>query len=84
MKKRRICVVDTLYTLFLYFLICGYDENDIIVVSDGIPEAVRKNFKHIYFPKFQYVPLNKSNIKRRKISYNRIYQILKLTTAMFK
>ena len=76
-------MVDTLYTLFLYFLICGYDENDIIVVSDGIPEAVRKNFKHIYFPKFQYVPLNKSNIKRRKISYNRIYQILKLRLILF-
>ena len=83
MKTRRICVVDTPYTLFLYFLICGYDENDIIVVSAGIPESIRKNFNHIYFPKFTYYPLNMANIKLKKVSYSRIYQILKLRSKLF-
>lgn len=83
MKTRRICIVDTPYTLFLYYLVCGLNENDIIVVSAGIPESIRKNFKHIYFPKFTYYPLNRESIRQKKVNYNRIYQILKLRSTLF-
>ena len=49
-KIKRICSVTTIYTLFLYFLLISYDENDIFVFSGGIPKYVRNNIKHIYFP----------------------------------
>ena len=72
-----------MYTLFLYYLICGFDEKDIFIFSNGIPESIRNNINHIYFPPMRYTPINKANIKNRNIDFNRIYQILKLRTILF-
>lgn len=78
MKKNvKICIVDTIYTLFLFYLINGIKEDQILVVSDGIPESIRKNFKHIYFPKFHNRP--QTFVLRLK----KIYNILKLRTILF-
>jgi len=81
-KNKRICVVDTVYTLFLYYLICGIDENDIIIMSTGIPESIRKNINHIYFPPFKYKEYSDSSkikkIKQRLINISqRVYYMLK-------
>ena len=37
-KTRRICLVNSVYTLFLYYLICGFDEKDIL--SDKVPNII--------------------------------------------
>lgn len=43
----RVCVVDTIYTLFLYLLISTADEikKTFVFFSSGIPEEIRKNFE---------------------------------------
>lgn len=46
----RICVVDTPFTLFYYLLLFGVNENDIFIMSNHIPEPIRNNIDHIYFP----------------------------------
>lgn len=55
---KRICVTNSAYTLLLYFLICGYSENDIFIVSNGIPKEILKNINHIKYPYFSYFPYN--------------------------
>ena len=87
-KTRRICVVDTVYTLLLYYLICGMDEDDIFIMSGGIPKEIRKNIKHIYFPHFRYGDLPDSNLilimlKRLQIIIKRVYGIVKLRVMLF-
>ena len=87
-KTRRICVVDTVYTLLLYYLICGIDEDDIFIMSGGIPKEIRKNIKHIYFPHFKHSDLPDSNLilimlKRLQIITKRAYGIIKLRIMLF-
>ncbi len=87
-KTRRICVVDTVYTLLLYYLIGGMDEDDIFIMSGGIPKEIRKNIKHIYFPHFRYGDLPDSNLilimlKRLQIIIKRVYGIVKLRVMLF-
>lgn len=41
---KRICTVDTVYSLFLYFLINGVSDDDLFIFSSGVPEDVRKKY----------------------------------------
>ena len=50
-KTIRICVVDTVYTLWLSLIKFGINQSDYFVFSTGIPEDIRKNFNHYFFPK---------------------------------
>lgn len=47
----RVCVVDTVYTLFLYLLISTMEEikKTFFFFSSGIPEEIRSNFKQNSF-----------------------------------
>jgi hypothetical protein len=53
MKKKinRVCIVNSAYALFLYFLISTEEEIDstFYFVSDGIPESVRKKLQNIHY-----------------------------------
>lgn len=87
-KEKRIIVIDTVYSLFLYYLICGYKETDIIIVSGGIPKSIKKKFKHVSFPHMG--PVNYSTLKtfaKIKTKINRIikrsYGIIKLRLTLF-
>ena len=87
-KIRRVCVVDTVYTLLLYYLICGINEEDIFIMSGGIPKEIRKNIKHIYFPHFKNDDIPDSNLilimlKRLLIIVKRVYGILKVRIMLF-
>ena len=89
MKKneRRICVVDSLYCLFLYFLICGISDNDIFVASERIPLHIRKKLNAIYFPQCDYNFENLSFLQKiRKVISNiskRLYGTLKLRCLIY-
>lgn len=50
MKKRKICLTITSYNLFLYYLINGLNDNDIIICNHMVPKNVKKNIKHINLP----------------------------------
>lgn len=80
--------MDTVYTLLLYYLICGIDENDIFIMSGGIPKEIRKNINHIYFPHFRHDDIPDSNLiliifKRLQIIAKRAYGIIKLRIMLF-
>jgi hypothetical protein len=67
-KINRVCIIDSSYSLFLYFLISTEQEIDstFYFVSDGIPKEVRCNLKNIfYFNTKSY--LNANRIKKRII-----------------
>jgi len=69
----KVCVIDTPFTLFYYFLIFGVNEEDIIIMSHHIPKSIRNNVNHIFFPITVLLPYNSfSNII---INYIRIIQI---------
>lgn len=87
-KEKRVCLVDTAYTLFLYYLICGLHEEDIFIFSGGIPKPIRNNIKHVYYP--HYKPVDYSSlkiipktIKRISINTKRTYGIIKLRLFLF-
>ena len=87
-KTKRICVVDTVYTLLLYYLICGINEEDIFIMSGGIPKEIRKNITHIYLPHFSYDDIPDSNLiliilKRLTIISKRVYGVIKLRILLF-
>jgi len=86
-KNVRIGVFDTVYSLFLYFLKFGYDSNDILILSSGVPKDVRKNIPHIYFPEIKLVHNKKSLFKWcYKNLFNaikQVYGILKLRLILF-
>ena len=48
MTKIKMCVVDTVYSLFIYLLIAGFSKEDIFIFSKGIPLSIRSNIPHIY------------------------------------
>lgn len=80
--------MDTVYTLLLYYLICGIDKDDIFIMSGGIPEPIRKNIKHIYFPHFKHMDANDSNFFKKiksilVIIAKRSYGIIKLRMLLF-
>ena len=83
-KTVRICVVDTIYTLWLCLVKNGYNKSDYFIFSTGIPEEIRKNFNHYFFPKTQ-VEFSKKKDRVMKLdaksiptNLNHIYNILKL------
>lgn len=47
---KRICVVDSPFTLYYYLLLFGVNDEDLFIVSYNIPKHVRDNLNHIYFP----------------------------------
>ena len=47
---KRICVVDSPFTLYYYFLLFGVNDEDLFITSYNIPKHVRSNLNHIYFP----------------------------------
>lgn len=81
--KKRICIVNTVYTLFLYYLICGFNDEDLFIFSSGIPEPIRNNINHVYFPENRYVPITKENLKNKTINWKHVYSILKLRLILF-
>ena len=50
LNTKRLCIIDTPYSLFLYFLICGVNKDDIFVMSNHISKDIRNNINPIYFP----------------------------------
>lgn len=52
--KQRICVVDTVYTLMLYLIKFGYEESDLFIISEGIPDDIAANINHYFFPKPEF------------------------------
>lgn len=90
-KIKRICSTETVYPLFLYFLICGYNEEDIFIFSEGFPKSIRNNLNHICFPKIQFysgykfAPLNSIDgiIKNIKGYFKYLFGILKLRFLLF-
>ena len=86
-NKVRICIVDTVYSLFLYFLKFGYNPNDILILSGGVPKSVRDNLNHIYFPDIKLLH-DKSSIikwvyKNALNAIKQVYGILKLRVLLF-
>ena len=81
-------MVDTVYTLLLYYLICGINPDDLFIMSGGIPESIRKNIDHVYFPQFRHEDILdyssvKKFIKRGVIIVKRVYGIIKLRIILF-
>lgn len=84
---KRICTVDTVYSLFLYFLINGVSDDDLFIFSSGVPEDVRKNIKHIYFlaSRFKFCAddnLIKFAVMNLGVCFRQLYGILKLRLLM--
>lgn len=54
-KYDSLCVVDSVYSLFLFFLIKkGAIESTLFIISDAIPEDIAKNLPNsIFFPTFR-------------------------------
>jgi hypothetical protein len=66
-KINRVCIVDSTYTLLLYFLISTEKEIDttFYFVSDGIPDATRKKLKNIYyFDRKLFCPFGRRMLKK--------------------
>lgn len=90
-EKINICLVNTVYSLFLYFLINGYNEKDIFIFTFLMPEEISKNIKHIQLPCVFFVdgpkmaPTNSLNgIMENIIGYCRyFYGYLKLRIILF-
>lgn len=84
---KRICTVDTVYSLFLYFLINGVSDDDLFIFSSGVPEDVRKNINHVYFPasRFKFCAddnLIKFAVMNLGVCFRQLYGILKLRLLM--
>lgn len=69
---KRICIVDSVYSLFLYFLIKGVKKDDIFICSTGVPYHVRNSLKSLF-----YSPTVSSNKKKVNILKLRIFIFLK-------
>lgn len=77
MKRKRICVEDSAYSLLLYFLISSKKEieNTFYFVSSGIPEEVRNNLpgKYHYFDKKWFNSLHRMSWKILYLIYLRFF-----------
>lgn len=90
-EKRNICLVNTTYSLFLYFLINGYNEEDIFIFTFLMPKDISKNIKHIQLPYVAFVdgakmaPINSiKGIIENILGYCRyFYGYLKLRILLF-
>ncbi len=52
-KYGRVCIVDTVQTLFLYLLISSEEEvlSTFFFVSEGIPAPIRQHLSHYFIPR---------------------------------
>ena len=90
-EKINVCLVNTTYSLFLYFLINGYNEKDIFIFTFLMPKDISKNIKHIQLPPVAFVdgakmaPINSiGGIIENIIGYCRyFYGYLKLRILLF-
>lgn len=88
-KTIRICVFDTVYSIFLYLMKFGYNEDDYFIVSTGIPEETRNKLNHYFFPKpeFHYSTKKDEFVKFDKKTtvpnLTHIFRLLKLKTVLF-
>lgn len=90
-KHVNICLVNTVYSLFLYFLINGYNENDIFIFTFLMPKDISKNLKNIQTPRVAFIDgakmahLNSINgIIQNIVGYLRyFYGYLKLRIILF-
>ena len=83
-----MCVVDSVYSLFLYYLICGINSEDMFIFSAGVAKSIRKNINHIYFIHYRNDDVPKSNplhiiIKRLIIIFKRVYGIIRLRIILW-
>ena len=91
MKKRRVCLTKSSYNLFLYYLINGLNDNDIIICTHLVPEEVKNNINHIDLPFVTFIdgpkmaPTNTiKGIFENIIGYCRyFYGYLKLRILLF-
>ena len=75
MTKRnlRICVVDTVYTLMLYFIKFGFNDDDWFIVSTGIPKEIREKLNHYFFKNTKFHFSHKStiaNLNKKNYRFN--------------
>lgn len=54
-KIKRICLVNISYSLFLYFLIKNYNDEDIFIFTSYFPETIANNLNHISTPHVAFV-----------------------------
>lgn len=85
-NTKHVCVIDTPFTLFYYFLIFGVNDEDVLIMSHHVPESIRKNVNHIYFPITVIYPYTSIKyILKNCILFVKIaYQILKLRIKIYK
>ena len=90
-KHKNIGLFTSVYSYFLYLLIKGYNEDDIIIVHASFPKEISKNIKSIRMPDapFKYgpkmAPLNSINGIFKNIIgyYNYFYGYIKLRILLF-
>lgn len=90
-QKKRICFAITCYSLFLYYLINGVNDDDIIICNYNVPNEIKQNIKNISLPKISFVdgpkmaPLNSIHgIIENITGYIKyFYGYLKLRTLLF-
>ena len=72
---RRICVVDTTYSLLLYLLITDRNKKDIFIFGPGVPKTIHKRLNAISFPYAENKKMNKVNILilRMKIFFKTLF-----------
>lgn len=79
--------MDTAYSIFLYLLKFGYNSNDILIFSEGVPEKLRKNINHIYFPSIKLIHSKDSLLtwfyKNLFNAIKQVFGILKLRILLF-
>lgn len=91
MKKIRICFSITSYSLFLFYLINGINEENLIICTHNVPKEVKKNIKHIGLPFVTFIdgpkmaPLNSiKGIIDNILGYCRyFYGYIKLRIILF-
>ena len=83
--KKRICVVDTAFSLLYYLLIFGVNDDDVFIMSDYIPQSIRDNIPHIFFPRIRLYPYdNLNHIVKDLWAFIRLpYEILKLRIKLY-
>lgn len=90
-QKKRICFSITCYSLFLYYLINGVNDQDIIICNYNVPDEIKKNVASISLPHISFVdgpkmaPLNSiSGIIENITGYIKyFYGYIKLRIILF-
>lgn len=81
--------MDTVYTLMLYLIKFGYDESDIFIISEGIPDDIAANISHYSFSKPEFFYSTKKdrfvefNTKTIPTNLKHVCRLLKLKGWLF-